>query len=675
MTTLTPVDYDPFAPKAEPKSSPMDLVKWLNPAVAIGGEISKNPRTALEQSMQGATFNMGDEVSDALGSGIAYISDKVRGVDGGSYSDIYAGAREDSQKRLAKQLQEAPGLAIGSQIAGGLLTGGAGATTKGGAALSNSLRSGAILGKDLGLAGRVAKGAAAGASAAGAAGFGAGSGAEDRVDRGVASLPAGIVMGAAVPAGGTIINKVKSATAKQVVPTSDEIKALANNAYKIADEKGGTLKGWFTNRFLDDIKDIQPASVAGKKVPTDPKLSEALDYVNSFKNTRLSLQDAQNLDEYLSDAIDGFTELGRVNKSGQKLLEVQNKFRNMIEQADESLVDGGKEGFDALKEGRKLWSKQMKLRDIERMIARAERTDNPATSLRASARTLLDNAKKSRGYSKKELELFAKMADGSVTMDILKTGGSRLIPIIMGSTGGPLGAAVGTAGSMASRGLATRNAMMNANRLAAEVATGGASTAKSLALPSPVRTSPAIGVLGSDKPEPKVQPAPSTSYTPVDYDPFAAPIPQADGSLADKIKQAESAGDPNARNPNSSASGLYQFTDGTWRSAVDKWGRSRGIKYSDKNNPQAQELLMQELTRDNARILQDKGIEPTDGNLYFAHFLGAPAASKAIGMLGKNASAARSFPAAAKANPNIFFSGGKPRTIEEVYALITSKVG
>lgn len=85
---------------------------------------------------------------------------------------------------------------------------------------------------------------------------------------------------------------------------------------------------------------------------------------------------------------------------------------------------------------------------------------------------------------------------------------------------------------------------------------------------------------------------------------------------------------------------------------------------------------MQYLTADNARILQSKGVEPSDANLYFAHFLGAPAASQAMKLLGKNVSAARAFPSAAKANQSIFFSkDGKARTVDEVYDIITRKVG
>ena len=180
----------------------------------------------------------------------------------------------------------------------------------------------------------------------------------------------------------------------------------------------------------------------------------------------------------------------------------------------------------------------------------------------------------------------------------------------------------------------------------------------------------------------EVNPNPPNPYAPgldfndlIPQQPMQQQQPLApQSSLQERIKQAESSGNPNAQNPLSSASGLYQFTNDTWRSVVDKFGRRSGIRYSDKNNPQAQEQMVAALLQDNARILQNKGIEPSDANLYFAHFMGAPAASKAISMLGKNAIAARSFPDAAKANPTVFFDGQRPRTVDEVYQIITSKV-
>lgn len=152
--------------------------------------------------------------------------------------------------------------------------------------------------------------------------------------------------------------------------------------------------------------------------------------------------------------------------------------------------------------------------------------------------------------------------------------------------------------------------------------------------------------------------------------------PDISAPFLSRVAMAESGGDPNARAKTSSASGLYQFTDDTWNSVVDKFGKKYGITRAMKNDPNAQHAMVQELTADNARILQNKGIEPTDGNLYFAHFMGAPAASKAISKLGTGAVAARLFPSAASANKSIFFDkSGKPRTIEEVYNIVTSKVG
>ena len=44
-----------------------------------------------------------------------------------------------------------------------------------------------------------------------------------------------------------------------------------------------------------------------------------------------------------------------------------------------------------------------------------------------------------------------------------------------------------------------------------------------------------------------------------------APALPADSELLDRIIGCESGGDPTARNPVSSASGILQFVDGTWR--------------------------------------------------------------------------------------------------------------
>lgn len=158
----------------------------------------------------------------------------------------------------------------------------------------------------------------------------------------------------------------------------------------------------------------------------------------------------------------------------------------------------------------------------------------------------------------------------------------------------------------------------------------------------------------------KSQIAPQSSITPDFYQ---------------KVAQAESGGNPMAKSDSSSASGLYQFTDQTWRDTVKKYGARYGITKDMKNSPYAQEAMVKHLTEENRSALVPKlGREPTHGELYVAHFMGAPKAAKLLDMRGSREIAARVFPTEAKANRPIFFDGKRPRTVQEVIAILERKV-
>jgi len=145
------------------------------------------------------------------------------------------------------------------------------------------------------------------------------------------------------------------------------------------------------------------------------------------------------------------------------------------------------------------------------------------------------------------------------------------------------------------------------------------------------------------------------------------------GDFLDRVAMAESGGDPNARAKTSSASGMYQFTDPTWKGMVKNYGEQTGITLADKNDPDKQKIMAELLTQENANAYKNAGIQPDDADLYMAHFLGGPSAVKA--RKNMNAFGAELFPAAAKANKNIFYRNGTPRTVEEIRGLLGSKVG
>lgn len=169
-----------------------------------------------------------------------------------------------------------------------------------------------------------------------------------------------------------------------------------------------------------------------------------------------------------------------------------------------------------------------------------------------------------------------------------------------------------------------------------------------------------------------------------------------------KTAQRESALNPAARARTSSAAGLFQFIEQTWlatlkqhgakhgygqyadliyRGADGRWrvdGAARNVVLDLRYDPVAASAMAGELTASNAAYLRGRiGREPTAGDLYAAHFLGPAGAAQLIDAVATrpHASAVALFPQAAAANRSIFHVNGRPATVTEVYANLSSKAG
>lgn len=416
-------------------------------------------RTAFDQTLQGLTFGFGDEIADVLGAAGASALDPDL-----TYGEAYNQARQLTKERQDRQFDQHPVVSIGGNIAGSLITGGAGvaktAGTKAGAAALDWLGRG-------NLATRAVK--AGLASAPGAALAGAGTAADGDMAAGAMRGGAlGFAGGALVPVAGAGLRRLNTRTN---IPNADEIRKRAGELYQAAERSGGVLKPQFTDKFVDTVERMKPQTDIGRIVGGDDAFSKVVDRIGQIRGQPMTLRAAQELDELLGDAIDGFTEMGRVTKQGKKLLDIQSSLRNMIEDAGDDVVVGGKSGFDALKQARSLWSTSHRMNDIERIIQRAEQYDQPATAIKTGFRTLYNNPNKMRGYSAAEKEAIKKAAESGVLTDLLRTAGSRLIPIVAGASGGGVGTtAAAQMGSMASRGAATRTQLGKANKVARAIA-------------------------------------------------------------------------------------------------------------------------------------------------------------------------------------------------------------
>ena len=86
-------------------------------------------------------------------------------------------------------------------------------------------------------------------------------------------------------------------------------------------------------------------------------------------------------------------------------------------------------------------------------------------------------------------------------------------------------------------------------------------------------------------------------------------------------------------------------------------------------------MLARALTHNNAALVRSSiGRQPTNGELYIAHFLGADGAGRLINGVAKHPhkSAAAMFPHAAAANHSIFYDKtGRSRSVGEVYGKLT----
>jgi len=166
--------------------------------------------------------------------------------------------------------------------------------------------------------------------------------------------------------------------------------------------------------------------------------------------------------------------------------------------------------------------------------------------------------------------------------------------------------------------------------------------------------------------------------------------------------QVESGFNPHAAASTSSAGGLYQFIDQTWLGMLKDAGPGLGYgRYANaivrspsghfevpdpamrqeimalRKNPTANAVMAGAFTQQNsAQLSAQLGRNPSEGELYIAHFLGPVGAAKLIGAAASSpqASAAAMFPGAASANPSIFYDRqGHAHSVSDVYGALVRR--
>ncbi|MFN3889698.1 MAG: transglycosylase SLT domain-containing protein [Beijerinckiaceae bacterium] len=182
----------------------------------------------------------------------------------------------------------------------------------------------------------------------------------------------------------------------------------------------------------------------------------------------------------------------------------------------------------------------------------------------------------------------------------------------------------------------------------------------------------------------------------------AAYLAGVDPRLLMAIADKESSFMVGARAPTSSATGLFQFIDGTWLRAIRDYGPSFGLHreasliamgdggpfiadererarvLSLRNDPFLSTLLAAAMLRaEQEKLAERLGRPISDAEVYLVHFLGPAGAQKFLSVLAEKPKtlAANLLPQAARANRPIFYATRKRKPQSLSVAQVHEKIG
>ena len=130
-----------------------------------------------------------------------------------------------------------------------------------------------------------------------------------------------------------------------------------------------------------------------------------------------------------------------------------------------------------------------------------------------------------------------------------------------------------------------------------------------------------------------------------------------------------------AKGGTTSATGLYQFTDRTWRVTLNSYGELYGLdKDASRLDPYANTAMGAEYLKENQAIIEKRlNRKATDVELYAAHLI-SPLRVVILNRKPGSVLVADLYPSLAKHNKNLFYRGGRALTKVEFFRLLKHKL-
>lgn len=439
--------------------------------VSEGGQIGAGVRSLI----QGMMFGYGDEVV-ARGASLF----------GGSYE----AEKQRERARLEKGRDNYGATSALAELGGAIAVplGAIAPVRVGGQVASVLGPTGARVANALGTAGKSA--AVTGALSAAYA-SGTGDGLQDRAQKAQDGGMWGAGIGALIPVGGGIAERIwnrfkANAAVKRAAanaPTTDELRAMGEAAYKAVDNAGvvidpnafrGAVSGITNDMRAAGMREgigraLSPKAAELSDVMTDvatsPKFSQGVPFSEVDTLRRLAGAPASDMGNKLESAL------------GTQAISGLDDFVNNITPAQ--VTQGNAADLPKLiNDARDVWAKMRRSQLIDDAIENADTyLGGAASGVRNQFARILRNPKLNRGFSDAERKLMLRVVNGSIPEQLLNlvSGGIGQLASVVGGTasGGVAGGLVGAAGAGVARTAAENVALRNAERVRAIIANGG----------------------------------------------------------------------------------------------------------------------------------------------------------------------------------------------------------
>lgn len=321
---------------------------------------------------------------------------------------------------------------------------------------------------------------ASGALSGGLYGFGSGEGNPlERLPSAAVGAGVGGVMGGAVR---TVANQFGAKAAAKHIPTTDQLKQVAQQGYKAAENADVIYRPEAMREMAQSV--VNDLTEFGYHPQLQPRIKAILSEIERLGQGNFDYKSLDLLRRMTSNAGQSLdpSERAIATKIIARIDDVM-----MDPQVRNVLMGDAVSAAEGIAQGRNNWARMRRAETIDTATIKAERRaastgtgGNLENAVRQNIRGILDNPRRSRGMTQAELDMADKVVRGTPTQNVLRQVG-RLSPttgglsaaLNVGATAvNPLMATFGAVG-LGAKTMADRMTMRNVQRLNEMIRSGG----------------------------------------------------------------------------------------------------------------------------------------------------------------------------------------------------------